>query len=116
MKLASPPHDTPSPVWKPIPVALSCAKSVQSRLTLCDPVGCIARQAPLAMGFSRQEYWHGLPFPSPGDLPHPGIEPEPLGSPALADRFFTMSTSWEACCFKQICFILSYHGTQFCHL
>ena len=47
--------------------------------TLCDPVD-IACQAPLSMGFSRQEYWSGLPFPSPGDLPNPGIEP---GSPAL---------------------------------
>ena len=40
----------------------------------------IAHQAPLSMGFSRQEYWSGLPFPSPGDLPNPGIKP---GSPAL---------------------------------
>ena len=40
----------------------------------------VARQAPLSMGFSRQEYWSGLPFPSPGDLPNPGIKP---GSPAL---------------------------------
>ena len=40
----------------------------------------VARQAPLSMGFSRQEYWSGLPFPSPGDLPDPGIKP---GSPAL---------------------------------
>ena len=40
----------------------------------------VARQAPLCMGFSRQEYWSGLPFPSPGDLPDPGIE---LWSPAL---------------------------------
>ena len=40
----------------------------------------IARQAPLSMEFSRQEYWSGLPFPSPGDLPDPGIKP---GSPAL---------------------------------
>ena len=40
----------------------------------------VARQAPLSIGFSRQEYWSGLPFPSPGDLPNPGIEP---GSPAL---------------------------------
>ena len=37
---------------------------------------CIAYQAPLSEGFSRQEYWSGLPFPSPGDLPNPGIEPE----------------------------------------
>ena len=43
-------------------------------------------QAPLSMEFSRQEYWSRLPFPSPGDLPHPGIEPT---SPALAGRFFT---------------------------
>ena len=43
-------------------------------------------QAPLSMEFSRQEYWTGLPFPSPGDLPDPGIEP---ASPALAGRFFT---------------------------
>ena len=40
----------------------------------------VARQAPLSMGFSRQEYWRGLPFPSPGDLSDPGIKP---GSPAL---------------------------------
>ena len=47
----------------------------------------VARQAPLSMGFSRQEYWSGLPFPSPGDLPDPGIKP---GSPALqADDFPT---------------------------
>ena len=46
-----------------------------------------AHQAPLSMGFPRQEYWCGLPFPSPGDLPEPGIEP---ASPALAGKFFTM--------------------------
>ena len=51
----------------------------QSCPTLCDPVD-IACQAPLSMGFSRQEYWSGLPFLSPGDLPDPGIKP---GSPAL---------------------------------
>ena len=46
----------------------------------------IARQAPLSLGFPRQEYWRGLPFASPVDLPDPGIEPM---SPALAGRFFT---------------------------
>ena len=51
----------------------------QSCRTLCDPVD-YAYQAPLSMGFSRQEYWSGLPFPSPGGLPDPGIEPR---SPAL---------------------------------
>ena len=56
-----------------------CVKSlsrVQVFVTLCT----VAHQAPLSMGFSRQHYWSGLPFPSPGDLPNPGIK---LGSPAL---------------------------------
>ena len=48
------------------------------------------------MGFSRQEYWSGLPFPSPGNLPDPGIEPMSLKSAALAGRFFTTSATWEA--------------------
>ena len=46
----------------------------KSCLTLAIP-WTVACQAPLSMGFSRQEYWNGLPFPSPGDLPNPGIEP-----------------------------------------
>ena len=46
----------------------------------------VARQAPLSLGFPRQEYWSGLPFPSSGYLPNPGIE---LASPALVSRFFT---------------------------
>ena len=49
----------------------------------------VAHQAPLSMGFCRQESWGGLPFPPPGDLPDPGIEPRSLASPALADGFFT---------------------------
>ena len=53
----------------------------------------VALQVPLSMGSPRQEYWSGLPFPTPGDLPNPGIEP---ASPALADGFFTTSTTWEA--------------------
>ena len=53
--------------------------STQSCLTLCDPVDCSLPGSSI-LGFSRQEYWRGLPFPSPGDLPNPGIEP---GSPAL---------------------------------
>ena len=56
----------------------------------------VAHQAPLSMGFSRQEYWSGLPCPPPGDLPDPGIEPSSLISPALAGGFFTTSTTWEA--------------------
>ena len=57
----------------------------QRCLTLCDPMGSTAHQAPLSMKFSRQEYWSGLPFPPPGDLPDPRMEP---GSPALAGRVF----------------------------
>ena len=53
----------------------------------------VAHQAPLCMGFPRQEYWSGLPFPSPGDLPDPGIQPK---SPALAGRFFNTGAAWEA--------------------
>ena len=49
----------------------------------------VGRQAPLSMGFSRQEYWSGVPSPSPGDLPDPEIRPESPVSPALAGGFFT---------------------------
>ena len=49
----------------------------------------VAHQAPLSMGFLRQEYWSVLPFPIPGDIPDPGSEPSPVESPALAGRFFT---------------------------
>ena len=55
---------------------LSCVQLFATSWTL-------ARQAPLSMGFPRQEYWSGLPFPSPGDLPHPGIELVSLVAPAL---------------------------------
>ena len=71
------------------------ARSLQSCLTLCDPMD-YSLQAPLSMGFSRQEYWSGLPCPSPGDLSDPGIEPTSLKSLALVGRFFTTSTTWEA--------------------
>ena len=47
------------------------------------------------MGFSRQEYWSALPFPFPGDLPNPGIEPMSFMSPTLAGGFLTTSTIWE---------------------
>ena len=49
----------------------------------------VAHQAPLSMGFPRQENWTGLLFPPPGDLTNPGTEPKSLRSPALAGRFFT---------------------------
>ena len=55
----------------------------------------VARQWTTAQELSRQEYWSGLPFPSPGDLPNPGIEPMSLMSPASAGRFFTTSSTWR---------------------
>ena len=51
----------------------------------------VAHKAPLSMGFCWQEYWSGVPFPTPGDLPHPGIKPTSLESPA--GGFFTMCTT-----------------------
>ena len=58
-----------------------CVKSLQSCPTRPDPMD---HQAPLSLEFSRQDYWSGLPFPSPGDFPNPGIESMSLKSPALA--------------------------------
>ena len=63
------------------------AKLLQLCPTLCDP-WIIAHQDPLSMGFSKQEYWSGFPFPPPGDLPDPGIEPMSLVS-CIGQRFFT---------------------------
>ena len=83
--------NTPTPPFKTAPYLLPSFlfllsnRHVCSVLSVCDPMH-IARQAPLSMGFSRQEYWSRVPFPPPGDLPSPGIEPT---SPSLAGRFFT---------------------------
>ena len=72
-----------------MPSGFSCVQ-------LCSTPWTAARQAPLSMGFSRQECWSGLPSPPSGDLPEPGIKPAALMSPALADQFFIISTTWEA--------------------
>ena len=73
-----------------------CAlQSLQLCPTLCNP-WTVACQAPLSVGFPRQEYWSRLPFPSPGDLPDPGIEPPSLMSPALVGGFFATSATGEA--------------------
>ena len=69
---------------------------VLSHVQLFATPWTVAHQAPLSVGFSRQEYWSGLPFPSPGDLLDPGIKSSSLASPALADEFFTTSATWEA--------------------
>ena len=67
-----------------------------SRAWLFGTLWAVARQPSLSMGFSRQEYWSGLPRPPPGDLPNPGIKPTSLMFPALAGGFFTTSTTWKA--------------------
>ena len=66
-----------------------------SRVQLFETPWTVAHQAPLSMGFFRQEYWSGLLCPPPGDLPDPGIEPVSLMAPALAGGFFTTSATWE---------------------
>ena len=53
-------------------------------------------RSPLSMGFSRQEYWSGLPWPPPGELPDPGMESASLQSPALSGGFFTTHATWKA--------------------
>ena len=70
-----------------------CAQSL-NRVQLFVTPGTVAHQAPLSMGFPRQEYWSGLPFPPPEDLLDPGIEPT---SPALASVFFTTEPSGNPC-------------------
>ena len=60
-----------------------------SLVQLCETLWTVALQAPLSRGFSRQEYWSGLQFSTPGDLPNPWIEPSFLMSLALSGRFFT---------------------------
>ena len=69
-----------------------------SHVRLFSTLWTVARQALLSMGFSRWEYWSGLPWPPLGDLPDPELEPMSLTSSALAGRFFTTSTTWEIWC------------------
>ena len=72
-----------------LPYVLRCAKSLQSYLLFATP-WTVAHQ-----GFSRQEYWSGLPCPPPRDLSDPGIKTTSLMSPALAGGFFTSRATWE---------------------
>jgi len=71
-----------------------CVLSHFSHVWLFVTPEIVARQAPLSMGFSRQEYWSQLPFPPPVDLSDPGIKPMSLMSPALAGKFFTTNANW----------------------
>ena len=74
---------------------LACMPSFFSRVWLCANLWMVAYHSSLSMGFFRQENWSGLPFPSPGNVSNPGIEPVSFMSPALAGRFFTTSDTWE---------------------
>ena len=74
----------------------ACVLSHFSRVQLCVVLWTVAHQASLSLEFSRQGYWSGLPFPPPGYLPDPGIEPVSLKSPALAGRIFTAIATLEA--------------------
>ena len=66
------------------------AQSLSHAQLFCDP-WTVAHRAPVSMGLSRQEYWSGLPLPSPTDLPNLGIKPASLASPALAGGFFQLA-------------------------
>ena len=79
-------------------IFLACVLSHFSHVQFFETLRSVARQAPLSMGFARQEYSSGLPCSPPGDLPDPGIEPMCLMSPLLPGGYFTSST-WETLMF-----------------
>ena len=72
------------------------AKILCNRIQLFTTPWTVAHQAPLSVGFSKQEYWSGLPCPPPADLPDSWIKPWSHRSPALASRFFTTDATREA--------------------
>ena len=74
----------------------ACVLSSFSRVQLFATRWTVAHQDPLSAGFSRQEYWSGLPCPPAGDFPDLGIKPASFRSPGLAGGFFTTGTTWEA--------------------
>ena len=77
-------------------VCVVCTCMRAKLLQWCPTPWTVACHALLSMGFSRQEYWNGLPCPPPGDLPDRGIEPASLASPVLVGGFFTTGATWEA--------------------
>ena len=95
------------------PISVPCA-CVLSRFCRATP-RTTAHQASPSMGFSSQEHWSVLPCPSPGDRPNPGIEPASLKSCALANRFFTTGTAWEARPKKTPLFLLIIILTAYSH-
>ena len=94
---------------------LMCAKSL-SHIQLFASLWIVAYQAPLSKELSRQEYWSGLPFPSPGDLPDPGIEPSRLMSHALAASSLPLAPSGKpqiSICLLKILPHLLFKGLMF---
>ena len=79
-------------------ISYACMLSHFSHGQLFANLWTVAHQAPLSTGFSQQEYWSGLSCPPSGHLPDSGIKPKSLTSTALAGRFYTTSTTWEAVC------------------
>ena len=79
---------------KSIDFNVACMLSHFCHVQLFVTVWTVASQAPLSMGFSKQEYWGGLLCPPPGDLPNPAIKPASLMAPALAVGFFTICATW----------------------
>ena len=82
--------------FKKLPILKYYMLSHFSHVWLFVTLWTVIHQAPMSMGFSRQEYWSGLQCPSPEGLPDPGMEPTSLLSPVLAGEFLTTSTTWEA--------------------
>ena len=78
--------------YRDLPLCLRVCSVVCDSATLWT----VAHQAPLSMGFFRQEYWSGLPCPPSRELPIPGIKLRSLTSPAIAGGFFTIRATWEA--------------------
>ena len=78
-------------VVSPAPKTIPCVLSSFSRVRLFATLWTITCQAPLSSGFSRQEYQSGLSFPTPGDLPNPGIESKSPASPTLVGGFFQLA-------------------------
>ena len=91
-------------IMKYIQYILVCAQSL-SRVQLFVTPWAVAHQAPLSMDFYRQEYWSGYPFPSPGDLPNPGIEPR---SPALLVDFLLSDPTGKPVCLS----VFSFHSSR----
>ena len=89
----------------PFIAACVCMLSHFSRVQLFANLWTVVYQPPLSMGFSRQEYWSGLLFPNPGDLPDPGVKPTSPVSPALAGGVFTTSTTWVVLSYLSICIL-----------